>query len=451
MKVAFHTLGCKVNQYETEALREEFISRGFIVVPEDTFADVYVINTCSVTNLADRKSRQYIRRMKKVNPESVVAVTGCYAQLKPQEVGEIEGVNIICGTNEKRNLPGYVLEFFDQKRHATVCHRLPYEELTEYEETGVVESMESRTRAYIKVQEGCDRFCSYCVIPYARGLVRSRDPESIMKEASALVSSGFKEIILTGINTALYGREAGFMHHHAKALKDLGIEEDVTGINIILSLLDRMKGDFRVRLSSLEPTVINSDYVRKLLTYKRLCHHLHLSIQSGSDDILKAMNRRYDREGYRQILNVLHEFDGNYGITTDIIVGFPGETEALFNETIRFISEEAFCKVHVFKYSKRDGTAASEMPDHVPGTVKNLRSQLLIRAADESARRFYCNNIGSERIVLFEEYDEKTKTNIGYTDNYIRVTLAADSNLENTFQKVKLISLLSDGMRAECL
>ncbi len=451
MKVAFHTLGCKVNQYETEALREEFIEKGFIVVHEDTYSDVYVINTCSVTNLADRKSRQYIRKMKKVNPDSIIAVTGCYAQLKPQEVSEIEGVNIICGTNEKHNLPQYVLEFFDQEHQDVQCHRLPYEELTAYEETGVVTSMESRTRAYIKVQEGCDRFCSYCVIPYARGVVRSRDPVSIMNEASALVSSGFKEIILTGINTALYGMEEGFIKEHAAAIEDLGVSEDLAGINIILSLLDKMEGDFRVRLSSLEPTVINRDYVRKLLSYKRLCHHLHLSAQSGSDDILKAMNRRYDIEEYQGILKVLRDFDKNYGITTDIIVGFPGETEDNFNETVQFVRNEAFCRVHVFKYSKRDGTAASEMTGQIPGPVKNIRSQMLSEAAEESASRFFKQNIGAERVVLFEEYDEIANMNTGYTDNYIRVYVQSDENLGNTLQAVKLKELFRDGMSGECL
>jgi len=451
MKVAFHTLGCKVNQYETEALKEQFIERGFIVVPEDTFSDVYVINTCSVTNLADRKSRQYIRRMKKVNPESVIAVTGCYAQLKPEEVGEIEGVNIICGTNEKHHLPKYVMECMEQKQRHASFYRRPYEDLTEYVETGIVRSMESRTRAYIKVQEGCDRFCAYCVIPYARGAVRSRDPASVMEEAAALVEAGFKEIILTGINTALYGMEKGFTEHHASALKDLEIGEEEKGISILLSLLDRMEGDFRVRLSSLEPTVINSDYVKQLFSYRRLCHHLHLSLQSGSNDILKAMNRRYDLAEYKRILEVLRRFDRNYGITTDIIVGFPGETEAQFKETFDFIQSEAFCKVHVFKYSKRDETKASAMSDQISGPVKNHRSRVLSEIAEESALRFYQNNIGNNRVVLFEEYNEKSRINTGYTDNYIRAYVESDINLENTFCTVRLVAPFLDGMRGECL
>lgn len=451
MKVAFHTLGCKVNQYETEALREQFIDRGFVVVPEDTYSDVYVINTCSVTNLADRKSRQYIRRMKKVNPESIIAVTGCYAQLKPEEVGEIEGVNIICGTNEKHHLLKYVLEFMEQKHRHAAFYRRPYEDLTEYVETGIVRSMESRTRAYIKVQEGCDRFCSYCVIPYARGAVRSRDPASIMEEAAALVEAGFKEIILTGINTALYGMEKGFSGDHASALKNLEVGEDEKGIRILLSLLDKMEGDFRVRLSSLEPTVINSDYVKQLLSYRRLCHHLHLSLQSGSNEILKAMNRRYDMAEYKRILEVLRRFDRNYGITTDIIVGFPGETEAQFKETVDFIQSEAFCKVHVFKYSKREETKASAMLNQVSGLVKNQRSRILSEIAEESALRFYQNNIGTNRVVLFEEYNAKSRINTGYTDNYIRVYVESDINLENTFRSVRMTAPFLDGMRGECL
>ncbi|MDO4396274.1 MAG: radical SAM protein, partial [Clostridia bacterium] len=251
MKAAFHTLGCKVNQYETEALKEQFKNAGYEIVNEDDFADVYVINTCSVTNMSDRKSRQYIRKMKRVNPSSIVAVTGCYAQVSPEEVAGVEGVDVVAGTNEKHKLLEYVGDFSSEQNQQ--CHVKDYDDLTEYISSGIVTSMESRTRAYIKIQEGCNRFCSYCIIPYARGKVRSRDLEEIVEEARGLISQGFKELILTGINTALYGEDT-----------------EMGGIEPLIARLNALEGDFRIRLSSLEPTVINADYVKKLFQYEKL-------------------------------------------------------------------------------------------------------------------------------------------------------------------------------------
>ena len=269
MKIAFHTLGCKVNQYETEGLKENFKKAGHEVVPDTEFADAYVINTCTVTNLADRKSRQFIRRARAINPDAAIAVTGCYVQVAPEEVAAIEGVDIIAGTNEKSAMVSLVEEYI--KDGSKIRQVKSYEELDTYEEIGTITSMESRTRAYIKIQEGCDRFCSYCIIPFARGSVRSRRPSEILKEAESLVRAGFKELILTGINAALYGTEQGFVCD----IDDTDIE-NMHGIEIIIHLLDKMPGDFRIRLSSLEPTAANSDYVKRLLEYDRLCHHLHL-------------------------------------------------------------------------------------------------------------------------------------------------------------------------------
>jgi len=298
MKAAFHTLGCKVNQYETEAMKEQFAEAGYEITGEEDFADVYVINTCTVTNLADRKSRQYIRKMKNVNPKALIAVTGCYAQMSPDEVSQIEGVDVVAGTNEKKNILSYIDEARASKlsagseqaseacsqpegeRHADI-HVLSSDELTEYISEGVIHAMDSRTRAYIKIQEGCNRFCSYCVIPYARGHVRSRSADEIAEEAASLIASGYKEIILTGINAALYGTDLG-----------------EGGIEPLIRKLNSLEGDFRIRLSSLEPTVINAEYVKSLLAYEKLCPHLHLSIQSGSNRVLAAMNRHYTREDY---------------------------------------------------------------------------------------------------------------------------------------------------------
>ena len=318
MKAAFHTLGCKVNQYETEAMKEQFRKAGYEITGEEDPADVYIINTCTVTNLADRKSRQYIRRMKKQCPQAVVAVTGCYAQVKPEEVAALPEVDIVAGTGEKNHLVQYVSEYLAD--HQKQKHILAYDALTSYHDQGIITSMDSRTRAYIKIQEGCNRFCSYCLIPFARGQVRSRDPQEIVLEAETLLAHGFRELVLTGINTALYGTEEAFAYPLSAAEQAAGMH----GIEIIISRLNALDGDFRIRLSSLEPTVVNADYVKRLLQYEKLCPHLHLSIQSGSDAVLQAMHRHYSRVDYLDIVRVLKAHDPHYGITTDIICGFPG-------------------------------------------------------------------------------------------------------------------------------
>ena len=502
MLIAMHTLGCKVNQYETEAIKEQFQKAGHEIVKEDEFADVYIINTCTVTGLADRKSRQYIRRMKKVNPYSIVVVTGCYVQISPEEVSSIEGVNIVAGINEKGNLLKYVEDYINKsistQNNSSIngceqkinegkigtenLHIMDYEKLDEYIETGCITSMESRTRAYIKIQEGCNRFCSYCIIPYARGKVRSRSAEAVVKEAETLIEKGFKEIILTGINTALYGTEEGFVSENSQE-QPIG-KEQLTGIQIIISRINAIPGEFRIRLSSLEPTVINAEYVKKLLKYEKLCPHLHLSLQSGSDDVLKMMNRRYDREEYLEIVKVLKEFDANYGITTDIIAGFPGETEENFRESLEMIRKVGFCKVHAFNYSKRPGTKAAEMKGHLAPDIKKRRVTELNKTGEKEAVEFCKRNIGNVRKVLFEELDKETGMITGYTDNYIKVYVNLSSfdsksnvnlssfdsksnvnlssvnsnnnvidnetcNLENQFKDVKLTEIFRDGMKGK--
>ncbi len=440
MKVAFHTLGCKVNQYETEALRLKFRENGYEIVGETEFADIYIINTCTVTGLADRKSRQYIRRMKKRNPESVVAVTGCYAQIKPEEVEHIAGVDIVAGTNEKGRLMDYVEAFLQER--IPQAHVLPYEQLKTYEETGLVTATESRTRAFIKIQEGCNRFCSYCVIPYARGQVRSRAVKDVMQEAEGLLAQGFKELVLTGINTALYGMEEGFQSQG----------NGLSGIAIILDKLNRLEGDFRIRLSSLEPAVVDKDYVKGLLGYEKLCHHLHLSVQSGSDSILRAMNRPYSRKDYLDIVRVLREFDPHYGITTDFIAGFPGEGEEDFEDSLRLIEEAGFCKVHGFQYSQRPLTKAASMENQVPAPVKKARNQRLVEAGEQASLKFFEENKGTVRRVLVEEYQEEAESGYltGFTDNYIRVYVSAGrkdaEKLVNSFRDVRLAEPFRDGM-----
>ncbi len=453
MKIAFHTLGCKVNQYETEAMKEQFCRAGYLPVGEEDWADVYIINTCTVTNLADRKSRQYIRRMKKQNPDAIVAVTGCYAQVRPEDLTAMEEVDIVAGTGEKNNLLAYVEQFRMEKE--AQLHIKSYDELTEYTDKGIITSMESRTRAYIKIQEGCNRFCSYCLIPFARGHVRSRNPEEIVEEAGVLIGQGFKELILTGINTALYGTEESFGWPLTEDEKAAGM----SGIEIIISRINALEGDFRIRLSSLEPTVVNAEYVKRLMQYEKLCPHLHLSIQSGSDHVLKLMNRRYNRDEYLDIVQVLKEHDPGYGITTDIIAGFPGETEEDFEDSIDMIERVQFCKVHGFRFSARPGTAAAGMKDQLSGNTKNDRIGRLLAAGEASAREFFAGELerGAVRTVLFEEWDQpedgsgEPKMLTGYTENYIKVYAEGGEAHVNSFQKVRLLEEYKEGMKGEII
>lgn len=442
MKIAFHTLGCKVNQYESEALQEKFKASGHEIVPEHMPADVYVINTCTVTGLADRKSRQFIRRLRKLNPDCILAVIGCYAQLQPDEIAAIDGVNIIAGTNEKAGLVDIVEHY--AKNKGVDIHRKEYDCLTEFEEIGMPVSMDSRTRAYIKIQDGCNRFCSYCIVPYARGNIRSRDAKSILNEAAELLESGYKELVLTGINTALYGADT-----HGEDLGRSG-----KGLVDIISELDRLPGEFRIRLSSLEPTVIDVDTVGELLRFKKLCPHFHLSLQSGSDRILKEMKRNYNAAEYMQIVGALKANDPGFAVTTDIIVGFPGETPNDFDESCDLVRRAGFSKVHVFKYSKREGTQAAGMPDQVNPGEKNKRSTALMKVGEETGKQFLQDQIGTRRKVLIEELDTKTGMMSGLTDNYIRVYIDSPQSGTvgdwlNRFVDTTLTELFLDGMRGK--
>ena len=404
MKVAFHTLGCKVNHYETEAIKEAFVSRGAEVVGEEEFADVY-----TVTNIADRKSRQFIRRAKRVNPDALVAVTGCYAQVAADEIAEMPEVDLIVGNGRKSEICGLVMQKLQEvpaEEKADVLV-LPREELTFYEDMGRIEAgSDGMTRAYIKIQEGCDRFCSYCLIPYARGPVRSRPAEDIVEEVSSLVEAGHREIVLTGINTALYGTEPG-------------AECSLSQLLTMLDALEEPEGkDFRIRLSSLEPTVVDKDNVEEIIRHRRLCHHLHLSVQNGSDAVLKSMNRHYTRAEYLEIVKALRDYDPDFGITTDIIVGFPGETEEDFRDTLDIVKEAFFGKTHVFRYSPRRGTAGARLKGAVPEGIKKERSAILEEAAEEVARDFRLSITGKEQTVLIEEEEDGYMT--GYTGNYIK-------------------------------
>ncbi len=446
LMIGIKTLGCKVNQYESQGLKEKFETLGYEIVEDTEFADVYVINTCTVTGLADRKSRQYIRRVKRINPDCVTAVIGCYAQVSPEEAAAISGVDIVAGTNEKNNLPFFVEEALEGKHDAPLYHVRDYRELCEYDEAGSITAMESRTRAFIKIQEGCNRYCSYCVIPYARGAVRSRAKNEVIAEAKKLLEQGFKELVLTGINTALYGNEPGFASEEEFVTEESGLQRKVYGVEIIVRALNALPGEFRIRLSSLEPTVVNAEYVTHLLQYDKLCHHFHLSMQSGSNEVLSKMNRNYSREEYYDLVSALRKADSGFGLSTDIIVGFPGETEADFRESAEMIEKAGFCKVHIFKYSKRPMTKAAQMKGHLPPELKTKRSNELIKIGEAAARAFFTSLIGSERVVLFEEYDEKTRCYRGHSDNFIEVFCESDKDISNTFAKVKLNGLYQSGM-----
>lgn len=434
MRVAFHTLGCKVNQYETEAMKEAFASRGATIVDENEAADVYVVNTCTVTNIADRKSRQYIRRMKGVNPEAFVVVTGCYAQVESKEVALLPEVNLVVGNSKKSRICDLVYEGVNDIIVS------PRNELTEYEDMGLVVSSESgMTRAYIKIQEGCDRFCSYCLIPFARGPVRSRPMQEILDEANMLIDAGYKELVLTGINTALYGTEDGYDFDRTHD------EEGLSPMQAVLGRLNKIDKDFRIRLSSLEPTVVDKDDVEKIIRYEKLCHHLHLSAQSGSTKILKAMNRRYTKEDYLDIVKAIREYDPLYGLTTDIIVGFSGETDEDFEDSLDVIRKSEFARVHAFRYSPRKGTVGETLPDAISGTIKSTRAERLSEVAEETARCFGRKNFTVEHTVLTEERHGKYVT--GYTGNYIKAYIE-DPNKElalGDFCKVKLVEEYRDG------
>ena len=405
-RVAFHTLGCRVNQYETEAMKHLFEARGYQIVGETDPADVYVVNTCTVTGLADRKSRQYIRRMKKANQDAVIAATGCYVQTEPETLRQIEELDILLGTNHKYEIVDVVEERLARRAGRTggaasgeleekVVRIDARQYLNEFVEAGKVTAPDGKTRANVKIEEGCDRYCTYCQIPTARGPVRSRKRENILR-------------VLTGINTALY--------------------EDLPGL---LSDLDHMDGDFRVRLASLEPTVVDAPFVARLIESERLCHHLHLSLQSGSDTVLKRMGRRYGRKEYLEIVKVLRDIDPLFNITTDIIVGFPGETEEEFRETLSLAEEVAFGKIHVFKYSRRPGTKAAVMPDQVPEPVKKERSARLQALGDRLMADYHRLHLGTEQRVLVEEQENGLWT--GYTNDYTKAFIRSDEDLHDQF------------------
>ncbi|MBU3195782.1 tRNA (N(6)-L-threonylcarbamoyladenosine(37)-C(2))-methylthiotransferase MtaB [Clostridium algidicarnis] len=403
MKVAFSTLGCRVNQYESEAMAEKFIREGYEIVDFDGFSDVYVINTCTVTNMGDKKSRQIIGRARRENPEAIIAVVGCYAQISSREVSLIEGVNVVLGTRNKGDIVYFVNRARDENKQiikvSQVLKNHDFEDLN-------IEEYQDRTRAFIKIQDGCNRFCSYCLIPYARGGVCSKDPDKVIQEIKNLAKHGFKEVILSGIHTASYG---------------VDLDGNVTLVDI-LSLIEEIPGIERVRIGSIDPTFFTDEVLRKIKGLKKLCHHFHLSLQSGCDETLERMNRKYTSKEYKNIVEKLREIYDDVSITTDVIVGFPGESQEEFEKTYEFLKEIKLSKTHVFKFSPRKGTKAETMKDQVDGNIKDERSHRLIELNLINEKEFMNKFIGKTFKVLYEQ--EVLKENgvyEGYSGNYIKI------------------------------
>ncbi len=395
-KVAFYTLGCKVNQYETDVMIRIFEDDDYEVVEYESFADVYIVNTCTVTNMSDRKSRQILRRAKEINPNAILCAVGCYAQVARDVLEKLPEIDIILGTNDKREILLKVNTYMKAKeRIIQVTNLLDERKYVEWNK--VPHSM--KARAEIKVQDGCDRYCTYCLIPYARGPVRSRKIEEVYNEVKVIATTGIKEVVITGIHISSYGKD---------------LENKPTLIDL-LERVSEIDGIERIRLGSLEPLIITEDFVERLSKLKKICNHFHLSLQSGCDETLKRMNRRYTTKEFADIVDLLRKYIPDVALTTDVIVGFPGETDEEFDETYQFLEKIKFSKMHVFKYSPRAGTKAADFSNQVDGTIKELRSNKLIKLSDYNEKEFAEKYIGIDIEVLFENgYD-------GHTSNYIEV------------------------------
>ena len=414
---AIITLGCKVNQYETNAMSQKLLENGYEVVEHNQKADVYIINTCTVTNMSDRKSRQMIRKAKEMNPQAKVIAVGCYVQVAKEEVEKIEEIDLALGNEEKVNIVDYCNRLIEQNEYdQSIADVMRTKEFAEFGETSYTE----KTRAVIKVQDGCDRFCSYCIIPYARGRVRSRQPEHIIKEIKNIAKEGIKEVVITGIHIASYGKDF----------------KDEYRLIDLLEEINKIDGIERIRLGSIEPLLITDEFVQRLKKLDKICEHFHLSLQSGCDETLKRMNRRYTTKQFIEIVNRLRNAYSDVNLTTDIIVGFPGETDKEFEETYEFLQKIKFYKMHIFKYSQRKGTKAAEMPEQISPEIKEERSKKLIQLSDNNEKDYNQKYIGKQVQVLWEE--EKNGVYKGHTKNYVLVESkeTRKSNMENVLENV---------------
>lgn len=426
-KAALHNLGCKVNAYETEAMQHLLEEAGYEIVPFTQKADVYVINTCSVTNMADRKSRQMLHKAKKNNPDSIVVATGCYVQTSEKEVLNDLSVDIVIGNDRKHDLVRLLEEYSLDSVNDTVDDindgKHDFEEL-------FIDQTKEHTRAFIKVQDGCNQFCSYCIIPYARGRVRSRRFENVIAEVERLAANGFKEVVLTGIHLSSYGVDF----------------EEATGLLELIQAVNAVKGIERIRLGSLEPKIVTEHFASELSKLDKICPHFHLSLQSGCDETLKRMNRKYTTKEYERGCELLRKYFVHPAITTDVIVGFPGETEEEFEQTKAYLEHIHFYEMHIFKYSKRKGTRAAVMPDQIDEQVKAARSEKLIALGHDMSKEFRKFYIGKNEEVLFEEkavIGDKEYF-VGYTKEYVKVAKKTDENLENQIVSGRISGMLTD-------
>lgn len=417
-KVAFITLGCKVNQYETNAMTQQFLQKDYEIVEHTEKADIYIVNTCTVTNMSDRKSRQMLRRVKELNHGAIVVACGCYVQVAREEIEKIEEIDLVLGNNEKKEIVEIIEKYIEKnEKHIEmedVMHQKEYVELGEITYT-------EKTRAVIKVQDGCDRFCSYCIIPYARGRVRSRKPEKVIEEIEKIAQEGIQEVVITGIHIASYGKD------FKKEYKLIDLLEEI----------NQIKGIQRIRLGSIEPLLITEEFVTRLSKLEKICHHFHLSLQSGCDETLKRMNRRYTTQEFREIVERLRKNYEDVILTTDIIVGFPLESQEEFEKTYQFLQEIKFYKMHIFKYSPRKGTKAAQMEGQIDGNIKEERSQKLIKLSNKNEKDYNEEYVGKEVEVLFEE--EKNRYYQGHTKNYILALVKSKENLENKIIRAKCV------------
>lgn len=426
-KAALHNLGCKVNAYETEAMQHLLEEAGYEIVPFTQKADVYVINTCSVTNMADRKSRQMLHKAKKNNPDSIVVATGCYVQTSEKEVLNDLSVDIVIGNDRKHDLVRLLEEYSLDSVNDTVDDindgKHDFEEL-------FIDQTKEHTRAFIKVQDGCNQFCSYCIIPYARGRVRSRRFENVIAEVERLAANGFKEVVLTGIHLSSYGVDF----------------EEATGLLELIQAVNAVNGIERIRLGSLEPKIVTEHFASELSKLDKICPHFHLSLQSGCDATLKRMNRKYTTKEYERGCELLRKYFVHPAITTDVIVGFPGETEEEFEQTKAYLEHIHFYEMHIFKYSKRKGTRAAVMPDQIDEQIKAVRSEKLIALGHDMSKEFRKFYIGKNEEVLFEEkavIGDKEYF-VGYTKEYVKVAKKTDENLENQIVSGRISGMLTD-------
>lgn len=426
-KAALHNLGCKVNAYETEAMQHLLEEAGYEIVPFTQKADVYVINTCSVTNMADRKSRQMLHKAKKNNPDSIVVAAGCYVQTSEKEVLNDLSVDIVIGNDRKHDLVRLLEEYSLDSVNDTVDDindgKHDFEEL-------FIDQTKEHTRAFIKVQDGCNQFCSYCIIPYARGRVRSRRFEYVIAEVERLAANGFKEVVLTGIHLSSYGVDF----------------EEATGLLELIQAVNAVKGIERIRLGSLEPKIVTEHFASELSKLDKICPHFHLSLQSGCDATLKRMNRKYTTKEYERGCELLRKYFVHPAITTDVIVGFPGETEEEFEQTKAYLEHIHFYEMHIFKYSKRKGTRAAVMPDQIDEQIKAARSEKLIALGHDMSKEFRKFYIGKNEEVLFEEkavIGDKEYF-VGYTKEYVKVAKKTDENLENQIVSGRISGMLTD-------